>query len=151
MAAHALAEADIYRASTHNKGIMNGIDALAMATGNDVRAIEAGAHAYAAISGSYRPLTNMEIDLKEQLLTAKLTLPLAVGVVGGLTAFHPGVKLAHKILGEFAESSQKLCAVMASLGLAQCLAALLALCQEGIQKGHMRLHQKKSQMKAREG
>lgn len=142
--AHAMAEADIYRAATHNKGIMNGIDAVALATGNDFRALEAGAHAFAALNGRYRPLTSMDIDLKRQSLKASLTLPMAVGVVGGMVGLHPGVRLAHKILGNGARSAKRLAGVMASVGLAQCLAALLALSQEGIQKGHMRLHHKKS-------
>ena len=142
-AAHALAEADVYRACTHNKGIMNGIDAVAIATGNDFRAIEAGAHAYAAKNGSYGPLTSLMTDETQQMITATITLPMAVGVVGGLVKMHPGVKLAHSLLGNFASNGQKLAAVMASVGLAQCLAALLALSQEGIQKGHMKLHKKK--------
>jgi hydroxymethylglutaryl-CoA reductase len=142
-AAHALAEADIFRACTHNKGIMNGIDAVAIATGNDFRAIEAGAHAYAARAGAYGPLTSVIIDDAQRLVTASLSLPLAVGVVGGLVKMHPGVKLAHALLGPFAKNSQKLAAVMVSAGLSQCLAALLALSQDGIQKGHMKLHKKK--------
>lgn len=145
--AHTLAEVDVYRATTHNKGIMNGIDAVALATGNDFRAIEAGAHAYASLTGKYKALTSMDIDLPEQKLIMSLTMPLAVGVVGGITGFHPSVRLAHKILGESAKSAKKLSAVMASVGLAQCLAALLALSQEGIQKGHMKLHRKKSLLK----
>jgi hydroxymethylglutaryl-CoA reductase len=143
IAAHAFAESDVYRACTHNKGILNGIDAVALASGNDHRAIEAGAHAFASISGSYQPLTTLEIDRKKQLLLASLTLPLAVGVVGGVTSIHHGVQMAHKILGSFALSSQKLASVMVSAGLSQSLAALLALCKEGIQKGHMKLHKKK--------
>lgn len=142
--AHALAEVDIYRATTHNKGIMNGIDAVALASGNDFRAIEAAAHAYASKNGAYRALTSLSLDTKRQMLKAELTLPLGVGVVGGITGFHPGVKLAHKILGENAHSAQSLSAVMVSVGLAQCLAALLALSQEGIQQGHMKLHHKKA-------
>lgn len=140
IAAHAFAEADIYRAVTHNKGIMNGIDAVALATGNDFRALEAGAHAFASVGG-YGPLTKMSID--GPFLRAEISLPMAVGVVGGVTNFHPSVKLAHKILGAHAKSAKKLSAVMASVGLAQCLAALFALSQDGIQKGHMKLHRKK--------
>lgn len=143
--AQALAEADIYRACTHNKGILNGIDALALATGNDTRALAAAAHAYAAHTGSYQPLTS--INCQSAYLKADICLPLAVGVVGGHGAFHTGVKNARKILGPFAISSKKLASVMASVGLAQCLAALFALSSEGIQKGHMKLHDKK--LKAR--
>lgn len=142
-AAHAFAEADIYRACTHNKGILNGIDAVAIATGNDFRAIEAGAHAYASVSGGYGPLTSLVVDEKARLIHAQLTLPLAVGVVGGLAQMHPGVVMAHRLLGQFAKSSRALSSVMVSVGLSQCLAALLALCQDGIQKGHMKLHRKK--------
>lgn len=142
MAAHELAEVDIYRATTHNKGIMNGIDAVALATGNDFRALEAGAHAYASLDG-YKALTSLEIDLEKLCLKAKLTLPLAVGVVGGITQNHRGVKLAHKILGDASKSAKRLASVMVSAGLSQCLAALFALSQEGIQRGHMKLHHKK--------
>jgi hydroxymethylglutaryl-CoA reductase len=145
IAAHAFAEADSYRACTHNKGILNGIDALALATGNDFRAIEAGAHAYAARLGSYGPLTSFNLDCEKRLLEAELSLPLAVGTVGGLTKMHNGVKSALKILGNFGKNAQSLSSVMVSLGLAQCLAAIFALSGEGIQKGHMRLHKKKSQ------
>lgn len=141
-AAHVFAEADRYRAVTHNKGLLNGIHALATATGNDTRAIEAAAHAYAARDG-YSPLTSLDIDEQRGGVRAELTIPLAVGVVGGITAIHPGVRLAHKILGPWAQSGSGLSSVMVSVGLAQCLAALFALCQEGIQKGHMKLHHKK--------
>lgn len=140
--AHVFAEHDPYRAVTHNKGIFNGIDAVAMATGNDTRAIEAAGHAYAVQHG-YKPLTRFVLDEERTLMRAELTLPLAVGVVGGITQRHKGVRLAHKMLGSFAQSSQGLASVMASVGLAQCLAAVAALCQEGIQKGHMKLHNKK--------
>lgn len=143
--AHAFAESDPYRACTHNKGILNGIDAVAIATGNDFRAIEAGAHAYAARNGSYGPLTSIVVDEHQRTLSASLTMPLAVGVVGGIVTMHDGVVLAHKILGPFAKSSSMLASVMISAGLSQCLGALLALSQEGIQKGHMKLHEKKLQ------
>lgn len=143
IAAHALAESDIYRACTHNKGILNGVDAVAIATGNDFRAIEAGAHAYASSKASYGPLTSMELDGKIHVLRASLTMPLAVGVVGGLMRRHSGVGFVHKMLGHHASTSQRLAAVMVSVGLSQCLAAVLALCQDGIQKGHMKLHKKK--------
>lgn len=142
-AAHAFAESDPYRACTHNKGILNGVDAVAIATGNDFRAIEAGAHAYAAMGGGYGPLTSITIDEHHQTLSATLSMPLAVGVVGGIFSMHQGVALAHKILGPFAKSSSKLASVMISAGLSQCLGALLALSQDGIQKGHMKLHEKK--------
>lgn len=142
-AAHALAEIDIYRACTHNKGIMNGIDAVSLATGNDFRALEAAAHAYAARDGHYKALTEMYYDRQSRMLNASLVLPLSVGVVGGNCGSHRGVKVAQKILGSFARSGPKLASVMVSVGLAQCLAALLALSSEGIQKGHMRLHNKK--------
>lgn len=140
--AHALAEVDIYRACTHNKGVLNGVDAVAIATGNDFRAIEAGAHAYAAREG-YRPLTNFAIDREKRVIDAELVMPLAVGVVGGIAHIHRGVHFSHKLLGAFAKTSSKLSSVMVSVGLAQCLAALLALSREGIQRGHMRLHNKK--------
>ncbi|HXW60165.1 MAG TPA: hydroxymethylglutaryl-CoA reductase, partial [Myxococcota bacterium] len=145
LVAHAFAEADVYRACTHNKGILNGVDAVALATGNDTRAIEAAAHAYAARSGAYGVLTNFNVD--ERGLHAELTMPLAIGVVGGNCAIHQGVKVAHKILGNFAHSGLALARAMVSVGLAQCLAALLALSLEGIQQGHMKLHKKKLLLK----
>jgi len=135
--AHALAAVDPYRAATHNKGIMNGIDAVAVATGNDWRAVEAGAHAYAARDGAYRPLSHWERD-SEGNLVGKLELPLAVGTVGGATRVHPTARLALKILG--VESAHELAEVMCAVGLAQNLAALRALATEGIQRGHMELH-----------
>lgn len=135
--AQALAEVDRYRAATHNKGIMNGIDAVALATGNDFRAIEAGAHAYAARDGGYRPLTNWEQATNNDLI-GSIEMPLAVGIVGGLTKTHRMAQIALKILD--VKSSQELASVMAAVGLAQNLAALRALVTEGIQKGHMRLH-----------
>ena len=145
IAAHTLAEIDPYRACTHNKGIMNGIDAVALATGNDFRALEAGAHAYAARSGTYQALTSITFEQNNKNLLATLTIPLAIGVVGGICRTHRGVKVAHKLLGDYALNSTKLSSVMVSVGLAQCLAALLALSSDGIQKGHMKLHNKKSQ------
>jgi len=135
--AHALATVDPYRAATHNKGIMNGIDALAVATGNDWRAVEAGAHAYAARGGAYRPLSRWERDAEGKLV-GTLELPLAVGTVGGATKVHPTARLALKILG--VESARELAEVMCAVGLAQNLAALRALATEGIQRGHMELH-----------
>lgn len=135
--AYAFAAADAYRCATHNKGIMNGIAAVALATGNDTRAVEAGAHAYAAITGKYKPLTTYEKN-KEGDLVGKIELPIAVGIVGGVTAVHPVAKASMKILG--VKSARELAEVMASVGLAQNLAALRALATEGIQRGHMELH-----------
>lgn len=135
--AQVLAEVDRYRAATHNKGVMNGIDALAVATGNDWRAIEAGAHAYAARDGGYRPLTHWELASNGDLI-GSIELPLAVGIVGGMTRLHRVAQIALRILG--VQSGQELAGVMAAVGLAQNLAALRALATEGIQKGHMKLH-----------
>ncbi len=132
-----LAEADPYRAVTHNKGIMNGIIAVALATGQDHRAIEAGAHAYAARTGVYKPLSYWELD-EEGMLVGSLEIPLQIGVVGGATKVHPIAKIALKILG--VKTAKELAEIMAAVGLAQNLAALRALVHEGIQKGHMKLH-----------
>ncbi|MEM4417791.1 MAG: hydroxymethylglutaryl-CoA reductase, degradative, partial [Nitrososphaerota archaeon] len=137
--AYALAKADPYRATTHNKGIMNGVDAVAIATGNDWRAIEAGAHSYACRSGRYEPLTTWEVG-PEGDLHGTLEMPLAVGIVGGATRTNPIAKLALKILG--VKSARELAEVMAAVGLVQNLAALRALAAEGIQAGHMSLHAK---------
>ncbi|MEO7350063.1 MAG: hydroxymethylglutaryl-CoA reductase, degradative [Terrimesophilobacter sp.] len=131
------AELDIYRATTHNKGVMNGIDAVAIATGNDWRAIEAAAHAYAATTGSYQPLTRWHTD-NEGNLVGEITLPLKVGTVGGQVQSNPVVGIAYDILGT--RSARELAEVMAAVGLAQNMAALKALSTEGIQPGHMRLH-----------
>lgn len=163
--ANAFADADPYRAATHNKGIMNGIDAVALATGNDWRALEAGAHAYAAREGRYRSLTEWRVveggvdvlsgeeiprearndkqppheDRQEgSVLYGRLELPLAVGIVGGATRAHPTAQVALKILG--VASATELAEVMAAVGLAQNLAALRALVTDGIQAGHMALH-----------
>ena len=135
--ANAFAVVDPWRAATHNKGIMNGIDAVCIATGNDWRAIEAGAHAYAARDGQYRSLTDWHVDDNGDLCGA-MTLPLAVGTVGGATKVHPTAQVAMKILA--VESAGELAGVMACVGLAQNLAAIKALATHGIQKGHMRLH-----------
>jgi len=135
--AYAFAAADPYRAATHNKGIMNGIVAVALATGNDTRALEAGAHAYAARTGRYQPLTRWEKD-EEGNLVGSIELPLAVGIIGGATASHPIAKICRKILG--VNSARELAEVMAAVGLAQNFAALRALATEGIQRGHMELH-----------
>lgn len=135
--AWAFADADPYRAATHNKGIMNGVDAVLLATANDWRAVEAGAHAYAARYGFYRSLSTWSRDQAGNL-RGKLELPLAVGLVGGATRVHPGAKAALKLMG--VESAQELTEIIVSVGLAQNLAALRALATDGIQKGHMRLH-----------
>src|SRR5512137_421749 len=136
---YTLASIDPYRAATHNKGIMNGIDALIIATGNDSRAIEAGAHAYAARDGQYTALTRYYKD-EDGNLVGEIELPMAVGVVGGAANMHPKAKLCRKILG--IKSAQELAEIVASLGLAQNFAALFALSTVGIQKGHMSLHAK---------
>ena len=135
--AASFAVVDPYRAATHNKGIMNGIDPVVIATGNDWRAIEAGAHAFAAMSGQYSPLTQWSSS-DECELVGKITLPMAVGLVGGATKTHPAAKAAIELLG--VKSSTELGQVIAAVGLAQNLAALRALATEGIQRGHMTLH-----------
>jgi hydroxymethylglutaryl-CoA reductase len=135
--AYAFAEADEYRCATHNKGIMNGIVAVALATGNDTRALEAGAHAYAALNGKYTPLTRYERNSDGDLV-GEIELPMAAGLVGGATAVHPAAKACVKILG--VKTASELAQVMASVGLAQNFAALRALATEGIQRGHMSLH-----------
>jgi hydroxymethylglutaryl-CoA reductase len=135
--AYEYAAADIFRASTHNKGIMNGIDAVVIATGNDWRAVEAGAHAYAAYGGKYLPLTKYAKTASGDLL-GQIELPMAVGLVGGATKTHPLAKIAVKILG--VKSARELAEIIASVGLAQNFAALRALSTEGIQRGHMELH-----------
>lgn len=135
--AWAFAAADPYRAATHNKGIMNGIDPVVIATGNDWRAIEAGAHAYAARSGRYTALSVWRKD-EQGSLVGSLELPVAVGIVGGTTRAHPAAQVALKVLG--VTSARELAEVIASVGLAQNLGALRALATEGIQKGHMALH-----------
>ncbi|RLG88083.1 MAG: hydroxymethylglutaryl-CoA reductase, degradative, partial [Thermoprotei archaeon] len=137
VAASAFAEADPYRAVTHNKGIMNGIIAVALATAQDHRAIEAGAHAYAARDGVYRPLSVWEKD-DEGNLVGSLEMPLAIGIVGGATKTHPVAKIALKILG--VKTAKELAEIMGAVGLAQNFAALRALATVGIQKGHMKLH-----------
>ncbi len=131
------ADADPYRAATHNKGIMNGVDAVVVATGNDWRAIEAGAHSYAARSGRYTSLSKWERDAEGNLV-GTLEMPLAVGVVGGTIGVHPTTRVALKILG--VQTGRELAEIIVSVGLAQNLAALRALATEGIQRGHMRLH-----------
>ena len=135
--AASFAMVDPYRAATHNKGIMNGIDPVVIATGNDWRAIEAGAHAFAAIDGHYSSLTQWSSSDGRELV-GKITLPMAVGLVGGATKTHPTAKAAIALLG--VKSATELGQVIASVGLAQNLAALRALSTEGIQRGHMTLH-----------
>ncbi|MCP8312834.1 MAG: hydroxymethylglutaryl-CoA reductase, degradative [archaeon] len=135
--AFAFASADPYRCATHNKGITNGIIAVALATGNDTRALESGAHAYAARTGRYSSLTTWEKN-EDGDLVGTIELPIAVGLVGGATAVHPIAKISVKILG--VKSALELAGVMASVGLAQNFAALRALVTEGIQRGHMKLH-----------
>jgi hydroxymethylglutaryl-CoA reductase len=133
----ALAIVDPYRAATHNKGIMNGIDPIVIATGNDWRAIEAGAHAYAARSGRYGSLSRWEIAASGNLV-GTLEMPMALGLVGGATKTHPAAQAALKLLA--VNSAQELAEVAVAVGLAQNMAALRALATEGIQRGHMALH-----------
>ncbi len=135
--AYAFAAADPYRCATHNKGIMNGIDALVIATGNDFRAIEAGAHTFASLSGTYKPLTTWEGN-HEGDLVGTIELPMAVGLIGGATAVHPTAKANVKLLG--VKTASELGEIAAAVGLAQNFAALRALATEGIQRGHMSLH-----------
>ncbi|RLI09231.1 hydroxymethylglutaryl-CoA reductase, degradative [Candidatus Bathyarchaeota archaeon] len=137
VAAWAFADADPYRAATHNKGIMNGVIAVALATAQDHRALEAGAHAYAARDGRYRALSRWSKN-EDGDLVGVLEMPMAVGLVGGATRTHPMARLALKIMG--VSTARELAEVMAAVGLAQNLGALRALAQEGIQHGHMRLH-----------
>jgi hydroxymethylglutaryl-CoA reductase len=135
--AYTLAAVDAYRAATHNKGIMNGVDAVVLATGNDWRAIEAGAHAYAVRSGRYTSLSRWD-RTPEGDLVGTLEMPMAVGIVGGATRVHPLPKVALKILG--VKTAHELAEIVVAVGLAQNLAALRALATEGIQRGHMDLH-----------
>ena len=138
--AYAFAAADPFRCATHNKGIMNGIDAVVLATGNDYRAIESGAHAYAAWKkGGYTPLTHYEKNENGDIV-GSIELPMAVGLVGGATAVHPTARACVKILG--IKNAAELGQIIASVGLAQNFAALRALATEGIQRGHMSLHAK---------
>jgi hydroxymethylglutaryl-CoA reductase len=143
--AWAFAAADPYRAATHNKGIMNGVDAVVVATGNDWRAVEAGAHAYAARAGRYTSLSTWARDAAGSLV-GTLEMPLAVGIVGGATRAHPTARVALKILG--VQRAHELAEIVAAVGLAQNLAALRALATEGIQRGHMRLHARKVAVEA---
>jgi hydroxymethylglutaryl-CoA reductase len=137
--AYSFAYSDVYRAVTHNKGIMNGIDAVALATGQDFRAIEAAAHAYAARDGKYRSLSNW-YKTRTGDLVGELELPLAVGIVGGSASVHPTAMVGLKILG--VKTAKELATILCAVGLAQNMAALRALAAEGIQRGHMKLHAK---------
>ncbi len=137
--AYALAAADPYRCATHNKGVMNGVVAVALATGNDTRALESGAHSFAAMRGRYQPLTSWR-KTKEGDLFGRIELPAAVGIIGGATASNPTARVCLKILG--VKSARELGEVMACVGLANNLAAVRAIVAEGIQRGHLKLHAK---------
>jgi hydroxymethylglutaryl-CoA reductase len=137
IAAWAFAAADPYRAATHNKGIMNGVDAVLIATGNDWRAVEAGAHAYAARDGQYSSLSTWELD-EDGNLVGTLEMPLALGIVGGATKVHPTARAALNMMN--VSNASQLAEIIVSVGLAQNLAALRTLATEGIQRGHMSLH-----------
>jgi len=137
IAAHAFAAADPYRAATHNKGIMNGVDAVVIATGNDWRAIEAGAHAYAARAGRYTSLSTWNKDMDGNLV-GTLEMPMAVGIIGGATKVHPAAQAAVRLMN--VKTASELAEIIVSVGLAQNMAALRALATEGIQRGHMSLH-----------
>lgn len=145
ISAYELAASDPYRAATHNKGIMNGISAVVLATGNDTRAIEAGAHAYAVKNGKYTSLTHYELGENNSII-GTIELPLAVGLVGGATKSHSVARMGTKILE--VESASELSGIVAALGLAQNFAGLRALASEGIQKGHMKLHIKNMAVQA---
>lgn len=138
------AERDVFRAATHNKGVMNGIDAMAVALGQDWRSIEAGAHAFAALGGQYRPLATW--SRVDEGIEGVLEMPLAVATVGGVTHAHPGVRAAFDLMGR--PAARELAVVMGAAGLASNLAALRALAGEGIQHGHMRLHARKTRAEA---
>ncbi|KMQ73303.1 hydroxymethylglutaryl-CoA reductase, degradative [Marinobacter subterrani] len=139
LSAYDFAHTDSYRAATHNKGIMNGVSAVVLATGNDTRAVEAGAHAFAARSGQYDSLTRWEVDADGNL-SGSIEMPLAVGLIGGATRSHPTARIALDIMG--IETADRLARIIAAVGLAQNFAALKALATTGIQKGHMALHAK---------
>ena len=142
VAASRFAEDDPYRAATHNKGIMNGVDAVVIATGNDWRGVEAGAHAFAAADGRYRPLAVWRARGRRhgRDLVGQLEMPMAVGTVGGTLHAHAGARLAQRLLG--VTDAKTLAMVIGSAGLASNLAALRALATDGIQRGHMALHRK---------
>ena len=143
--AYAFARADPYRCATHNKGIMNGVVAVGIACGQDIRALEAGAHSFAAKQGGYGPLTTWEENADGDLV-GTLEMPMAVGLVGGASKVHPAAKAAIRILG--VKTAIELAEVMGAVGLAQNFAALRALASEGIQKGHMKLHARSMAMSA---
>lgn len=139
LSAFDFADIDPYRAATHNKGVMNGVSSVVLATGNDTRAVEAGAHAYAARSGQYRSLTRWEVD-QDGNLTGMIEMPMAVGLIGGATKSHPTARIALEIMNT--TTAEKLARVIAAVGLAQNFSALKMLATTGIQKGHMALHAK---------
>ena len=139
LAAFRFADADPYRAATHNKGIMNGVTAVVLATGNDTRAIESGAHAYAARTGRYRSMSKWEAD-GDGNLVGVLEIPMAVGLIGGATKIHPTARACLEILD--VHSADELARIVVSVGLAQNFAALKVLATTGVQKGHMSLHSK---------
>lgn len=136
MQAVRIAEVEPYRAVTHNKGIMNGVDAVVIASGNDFRAVAAGVHAYAAGCGQYRSLSKAET--KDGVFHFSLTLPLAIGTVGGLTKLHPMVQWCHELMGF--PNAEELMQIIAVAGLAQNFAAVKSLVTTGIQQGHMKMH-----------
>ena len=138
------AELDPYRAATHNKGVMNGVDAVVMATGNDWRSVESGAHAFAALHGRYSPLSRWKLE--GEVLAGSLEMPMALGTVGGALRTHAGARLALKILG--VATARELALVAGAAGLATNLAALRALASEGIQRGHMKLHARSEKIAA---
>jgi hydroxymethylglutaryl-CoA reductase len=148
VSAYQFALHDIYRAATNNKGVMNGIDPVLIATGNDWRAVEAGAHAWAAHKGSYRPLAEWSHD-DRFTLHGSLEIPMAVGVVGGVTKLHPSAKAALKVLGS--PDASEFAQIVTAVGLAQNLSALRALASEGIQRGHMSLHKRNLDLLSRQG
>lgn len=147
-AAYLFAAHDVYRAATHNKGVMNGIDPVVIATGNDWRAVEAGAHAYCCRNGVYEPMTRWWKN-KDGDLEGSIELPMALGTVGGVTKLHPTAQAALKILGQ--PSAQGLAEIVCAVGLAQNLSALRALASEGIQQGHMSLHQQNLSLSRKQG
>lgn len=132
------AETDPYRATTHNKGVMNGVDPILIATGNDWRAVEAGVHAYATRTGRYQAISTWRYDKATKVVKGELTAPLVAGTVGGVTALHPTARLCLNMMG--ITSAQHLSRILAAVGLVQNLGALNALCTEGIIQGHMKLH-----------
>ena len=148
VAAADFAQWDPYRATTHNKGIMNGIDPVVIATGNDWRAVEAGAHSFAAKGGRYRSMTQWWLD-EDGFLCGRLELPMQVGVLGGVTRLHPMAKFSLRLMG--VSRGGDLARIILSVGLAQNLGALRALATEGIQKGHMRLHQRNMELASADG